>query len=189
MNTNNCLVLSPHPDDMELCCGGTIGRFKNVLNVAFSNCGIGGELMEASKFLGIEYRLLDFHVRHFSEYRQKILQYLIDLKFKPDIVFLPSSFDGHQDHQVIHNEGKRAFKDCNLLGYESCWNNYQFRCDTYSAMTEQDLQRKLTALEFYKSQQNKKYFHPEYTTARARIRGAQINKEFAEGFETIKWIL
>jgi N-acetylglucosamine malate deacetylase 1 len=93
------------------------------------------EVRNATKELGIsEERLLlyDYDVRTFKTFRQEILEDIIAFrnKARPDIVFLPSPTDIHQDHQVISEEGIRAFKTSNVLGYEMPWNNISFntRC-------------------------------------------------------------
>ena len=189
MEFKKCLVLSPHPDDMELACGGTIQKFDEVLNLVFSTCGITHELTASSMSLDVKCKVFDFPVRKFSEHRQEILQAMIDFDFDPDVVMMPSSFDEHQDHQVIHQEGKRAFKHCRMLGYESPWNNFSFKPDTYSILTLHQLGRKMSALNKYRSQQNKNYFKSSFTNGVARMRGTQIGVNYAESFETIRWII
>jgi len=53
----------------------------------------------------------------FPENRQKILEDLIKIKkeIKPDLIFVPSFNDIHQDHQVLTQEGLRAFKKETIL--------------------------------------------------------------------------
>ena len=73
------------------------------------------EVIEATNELGINKNdciVLNFEVRKFPENRQEILQSMIELnkKYEPDIIFLPSPNDTHQDHNVISTEGFRAFK-------------------------------------------------------------------------------
>ena len=74
-----------------------------------------------------------YDVRIFKALRQEILQDLISLRklIHPDIVFLPSSSDLHQDHSTIYAEGIRAFKFNSILGYEMPWNNMIFATSSF----------------------------------------------------------
>ena len=125
------LILSPHTDDGELSAGGTIAKAidadKEVFYIAFSICEkslpecdshgvLKKECLAALQDLGIPHsntRFLDFDVRHFSSFRQQILEEMIVIgkDIQPDLVITPSSFDSHQDHNVIYNESIRAFKN------------------------------------------------------------------------------
>ncbi|HYG52910.1 MAG TPA: PIG-L family deacetylase, partial [Flavobacteriales bacterium] len=140
------LILAPHTDDGELGCGGTIAKYieqgHDVFYTAFSICSrslpedwapdtLAKEVKNATQVLGLKPEnliLFDFDVRRFPEFRQDILEELIKLKKKvqPDVIYVPSPTDIHQDHQVISQEGLRAFKQSTLLGYEMPWNNISF---------------------------------------------------------------
>ena len=118
------LILAPHTDDAELGCGATIskllslGNEVSVINFStaeeslpkgFSKGATLSECREALRRLGVRIEnisILDFPVRRFLEFRQDILQHMIDVRVRlnPDIVFTPNSFDCHQDHQVIYTE-------------------------------------------------------------------------------------
>jgi LmbE family N-acetylglucosaminyl deacetylase len=131
---NKVLVLAPHTDDGELGCGGTMNKLIDagcrVYYVAFSICEdsmpegfepdtLLKELYSATAQLGVQEKdvfALRHKVRRFTEVRQDILEFMVKLRyeFNPDWVFMPSSRSLHQVHQVIYNEGMRAFKD-NLL--------------------------------------------------------------------------
>ncbi|MGB7183753.1 MAG: PIG-L deacetylase family protein, partial [Burkholderiaceae bacterium] len=143
MNPRTALVLAPHTDDGEIGCGGTIAKLSRtgtrVVYVAFSAAeeSVGEkwprdilrrEVKEATSVLGIaddDCLVLDFQVRKFPELRQQILDAMIRLNetYQPEVVFIPSPHDTHQDHQTIAQEGFRAFKRTTLLGYEVPWNN------------------------------------------------------------------
>ena len=62
----------------------------------------------------------DYQVRMLSYHRQEVLEELVKLRqqIKPDLVLVPSGSDLHQDHQVVHNEGLRHFKQVSIWGYE-----------------------------------------------------------------------
>lgn len=208
-NKNKILVLAPHTDDGEFGCGATIAKFieegKDVYYVAFSTCeesvpeGVPKNILEievkkATKELGIKTSNLiikNYSVRRFNEYRQEILEDLIVLRkeIKPDLVFMPSSFDVHQDHSVIFQEGRRAFKNVSILGYEFVWNNFSFDSGAFSVVEERHLNKKIKSIDLYKSQYKRLYAKEELIKAGANYRGLQISQEYAEAFEIIRWII
>ncbi len=203
------LVLAPHTDDGELGCGATIVRFINegasVYYAAFSTADesvpaefpknqLTIEVQAATQILGIPLKNLfvyNHQVRKLNFVRQKILEQLIALKneLNPDIVFLPSSRDFHQDHQTITQEGIRAFKFCTILGYELIWNNLSFSTDCFINIGEEELMKKIEALSAYQTQASKAYMSPDFIKSLATIRGTQIGVKYAETFEVIRWIL
>lgn len=203
------LVLAPHTDDGELGCGGTIAKFieegEEIYYAAFSICEqsvpngfpkdiLEKEVKEATKVLGIKKENLfikKYSVRLFPEYRQEILEDLVKLKFKinPDLVFMPSSFDVHQDHTVIHQEGIRAFKQSSILGYEFMWNNYSFNSTSFIILNDNQLNKKILALKQYESQKNKFYNTEDSLKGLALYRGLQIGAKYAESFEVIRWVM
>ncbi len=203
------LVLSPHTDDGELGCGGSIAKFvsggSEVFYVALSACEksvpeefpsdiLKKEVSCATKILGVKQSnlsIFDFEVREFSGCRQSILDTLIEVgkKVEPDIVFTPSSFDTHQDHQVVRQETLRAFKRCSVLGYEQPWNNVTFNTSSFVLLSEEQVQKKIEALGCYVSQKNREYFSEEFVRSLARTRGVQVGSRYAETFEVIKWVI
>jgi len=200
------LVLAPHPDDGEFGCGGTISKLTSTgaefWYAAFSPCSksvpdgfdknvLYQELELAVEYLGIHnerVKTYQFSVRDFPEQRQAILEEMIKLKkeINPDTIFMPNSNDVHQDHQVIHNEGVRAFKNCNLLGYELPWNSFKFSNDIFVKLDASHLNNKWEAIQEYKSQNFRKYKDRALFDGLARVRGSQIDSEFAEAFEMVR---
>lgn len=208
---NNCnvLVLSPHTDDGELGCGGTISKLIEnackVKYVAFSICEesvpeefpkdiLEREVISATSKLGISSEDLVVHkfpVRYFPDHRQEILELLVGINkgFSPDLVFCPSSSDIHQDHSVIHQEAKRAFKKTSILGYEFIWNSFSFGSSLFVKLDKRHVQKKIDAISEYKSQAHKSYTQgKEAILGGAGFRGLQISTEYAEAFEAIRII-
>jgi len=208
-NNETILVLAPHTDDGELGCGATLSKFleqgKQIYYVAFSICeesvpeGFPGDILatevkKATKVLGIKPDNLivyKFKVRRFPEFRQEILEELVRLKkqFNPDLVFMPSSFDVHQDHKTVFEEGRRAFKNTSILGYEFMWNNFSFHSTCSIVVEERHLQNKLMSLREYKSQQHRYYAGESLVYGLANFRGLQISQPYVEAFEVIRWII
>lgn len=203
------LVLAPHTDDGEFGAGATIARCaragRDVHYVAFSGCEasvpagwpkdiLKNELAAATAVLGIppaNVRCMDFEVRKFAADRQAILEVMVKLneQLKPDLVLMPTLDDLHQDHHTIAMEGLRAFKRTSILAYEVPWNNIQFRTECFTKVDEQDMLKKLKAVECYKSQRHRVYTDPEYLRAQMRFRGTQAGVDYAEAFEVVRWIL
>ena len=206
---NNVLVLAPHTDDGELGCGGSIAKFiekgKTVYCVAFSIAedsvpsgfakdALAKEFKKAMLTLGVKEKNIityRFKVRHFPEFRQEILQEITELKLKiqPDLVFIPSKNDLHQDHQVIANEGLRAFKKISILGYEMPWNNIIFETRSFVKLEKRHIQKKIEALHCYETQKHRSYLNEEFIWSLAKTRGTQFEHEFAEAFEVMRLII
>ena len=202
------LVISPHPDDGELGSGGYIKKLTSsghvVFYVAFSLVSeslpkgfakkdLRNECLNSTAHLGIDREnvtFYDFKVRHFNFKRQEILEILISLRdrIKPQLVILPSSYDIHQDHKVIHEEGLRAFKNINVLGYQLIWNVLENSNNFFVELDENHVKYKSEALRMYKSQSSRKYMQDSFILSWARTNGMQINAEYAESLELIRWI-
>jgi LmbE family N-acetylglucosaminyl deacetylase len=152
------------------------------------------EVKQAMSVLGVPAgNLILYHytVRKLNYVRQEVLEELIALRdnIKPDLVFLPSSKDIHQDHITVHQEGLRAFKFCSILGYELIWNNRSFETDCFIEISHDDLRLKVQALDAYATQRGKIYMNPDFIKSLAIVRGTQIGVPFAEAFEVVRWIL
>ncbi len=203
------LVLSPHTDDGELGCGGSIDKFikegNEVYYVAFSTADesvptgypkdvLEKEVKAATKILGIPPSNLivyKFQVRKLNYVRQEILDELIKIKKKinPDMVFLPSTNDLHQDHYTVREEGLRAFKQITVFGYELCWNNITFHTQAFIKLNKKNVDKKIRALRAYKSQSHRAYTKQEFVSGLANVRGTQIGAKYAETFEVLRWVM
>lgn len=206
MQGKRVLVLAPHTDDGELGCGGTIAKLcaqgAEVYYMVFSICSrslpeglpsdtLAQEVRRATAILGIPTERLilhDYDVRTFDTYRQQILEDMIRFRneFQPDLVFLPSPTDIHQDHEVISREGVRAFKAANVLGYEMPWNNLSFNTRCFYRLSEEDIDHKINALREYRSQKHRDYFNETFIRSLAYTRGVQIGHAYAEAFEVVR---
>jgi LmbE family N-acetylglucosaminyl deacetylase len=113
----------------------------------------------------------------------------INKSLKPDLVFMPSIYDLHQDHQIVANEGLRAFKFTSILGYEMPWNNINFETSCFIHLKEKHVIKKLESLKCYRSQIGRKYANLEYIKGLALTRGVQIGVEYAETFTVMRWIM
>ena len=208
-NFRRVLALSPHTDDIEFGCGGSIGRWveqrKEIYYVVFSIAeksvpeGFPKDILEqeakqATKVIGVAEENLSIHkfeVRKFPQFRQEILEILVSLqkKLNPDLVLLPSLKDIHQDHRTIAEEGVRAFKYTNILSYELPWNNISFMTSSFVILERRHIAAKVEAISCYKSQRSRHYCNEEFIYALAKTRGTQIKAEYAEAFEMVRWVI
>ena len=203
------LILAPHTDDGEFGCGGTINQIiqggGDVYYAAFSACQqsvlpqfpsdiLITEVKEATKRLGIPASNLilhDYDVRTFNYRRQEILDDILKLKSNvaPDLVFIPSVNDIHQDHSTIANEAVRAFKFSTILCYELPWNNFNFNTACFFPLDQNHIDSKIHALKAYKSQAHRTYANAEFITGLAKVRGVQCGVQLAEVFEVVRLIV
>jgi LmbE family N-acetylglucosaminyl deacetylase len=208
--TRRALFLSPHTDDIELSVGGTAAKFVESYEVhvaAFSDATdvqpenlpentLISEMMRAMDVLGVDKQhvhTFGFRTRYFHSARQEVLDALIRIRdqVRPDIVFAPSTYDRHQDHQVVVNEVLRAFRGSNatILGYEQPWNNFYFETTCFVTLDEVCIAKKLEALAQYESQRHRPYLNEEFIRGLASVGGTQIGSTYAEAFEVMRVIL
>jgi len=210
-DVSRVLVLAPHTDDAELGCGGTIARLleggAEVSVAAFSTaeeslpagspvCRLRCEFTRAMGLLGVKPEgtlVYQYPVRRLSYHRQEVLEELVQLRrqLQPEAVLVPASTDVHQDHQVLHAESVRAFKDLTLWGYELPWNHISFSAQAFVVLDERHVESKWKALEAYESQLElqRSYFSRDFVFGLARVRGTQVRAAYAEAFEVmrVKW--
>ena len=208
MDFRRALVLAPHTDDAELGCGGTLARLlengTEVHAMVFSTASdslpadrppdtLKQEFFAAADALGLEREqcyVYDYTVRRLSYSRQEVLEEMVRVRrqVEPDLVLLPSGHDLHQDHQVVHTEGLRAFKDVTVLGYELPWNHISFDAQAFVTLEPRHLDAKWAALQAYRSQfeLGRPYFSRSFIEGLARVRGTQVKVEIAEAFEVMR---
>lgn len=202
------LILAPHTDDAELGCGGTMARFLEegveLYVAAFSTARasvpdgadpdiLRKEFIKSMELMNISedhYFVYDYEVRKLSYSRQEVLEEMVKLRneVKPDLVLLPSGSDVHQDHQVVYNEGLRAFKNMSIWGYELPWNHVSFSTQVFMKLNQSHIDKKWEMMKVYESQFQKQraYFTKEFIEGLARVRGVQVSEDYAEAFEVVR---
>lgn len=119
------LAIAPHPDDVELTCGGTLAKMAEagyatgILDLTRGETGTRGtpeirlrESTRAGKILGVKVRrnlgLPDAHLRVCNEYKAAIAEVIRELE--PRTVILPYWEGRHPDHYTSAT-----------LGFEACF--------------------------------------------------------------------
>lgn len=195
--------IGAHPDDIELGCGALIAHIINqteILCVTLSDNqknpdlkNVVEEHYHSMAVLGVPKDNIivgQFETRRFPQARQEILEYLINLNrtFHPEIVFVHTRADIHQDHATVTEEALRAFRGTTVLGFDVLRSSYGFFPNFLVEVNEQDVDRKIRALAEYKTYATKYYFNSEITRATLIRHGALVERHYAEGFDILRVI-
>jgi LmbE family N-acetylglucosaminyl deacetylase len=195
------LFLGAHPDDIELGCGALIhnvGGKSEMLCVTLSDNqknpllkNVVEEHYRSMAELGVPREsvvLRDFTTRLFHDSRQEILEYFLKLRkdFKPDIIFVHSKQDIHQDHNTMTEEALRAFRGITVLGFDVVRSSYNFFPHFLVEVSEEDANAKVRALAQYETYADKYYFQPELLKATMIRHGTLAERPFAEGFDILR---
>jgi LmbE family N-acetylglucosaminyl deacetylase len=196
--------IGAHPDDIELGCGALIAHIvkqTDVLCVTLSDnrknpdlVHVADEHFRSMSILGVPEKnviVADFETRRFPQARQEILEYLIKLKqsYKPEIVFVHTKADMHQDHATVTEEAQRAFRGgTTLLGFDVIRSSNGFFPTFLVEVSEEDVELKVKALAEYKTYASRYYFNAEITRSTLIRNGALAERRFAEGFDILRVI-
>ena len=203
----NILICSPHYDDGVLGCGGAIAKLVEDADVVkylvftpksgiYSHEVLHSELKDAVKLVGLnegDISYLGFKTREFPESRQHILDAIYHLSKETDfqLIFTPSRFDVHQDHQTVTNELLRVYKrlPASIFGYELVLNTFSFDTAVFCKLEEKHMNSKLNAFDCFKTQMRRTHLSRQLFESIARVRGAQVDADYAEAFEAIRVIV
>ena len=195
--------IGAHPDDIEIGCGALIAHIAgqtevrcvtlsdNQKNPLLTN--VVKEHYNSMAVLGIPKENVivgQFETRRFPQSRLEILEYMINLNkdFKPEIVFVHTKADIHQDHATVTEEALRAFRGTTVLGFDVIRSSYGFFPSFLVEVTEADVEKKIAAMAEYHTYDSKYYFDPMVTRATLVRHGALAERKFAEGFDILRII-
>jgi LmbE family N-acetylglucosaminyl deacetylase len=202
------LFIGAHTDDIELFAGGLLSKLARSQHDAVhcltfsSHRGVTDSVMAAAehtenmKALKVHFTLRDMKAvsGEFQEQRQAIYNTIANMieTAKIDLVVTHPE-DTNQDHQQVRMEVLRACKGlCSIISGEFPFNEVHGRKpDLFVGMDARDISMKCTMIQNYQSQYapHRKYFQMEVWEGLARVRGAQIGRDFAEGFYVDRMIL
>jgi LmbE family N-acetylglucosaminyl deacetylase len=195
------LFLGAHPDDIEIGCGALIHHIvqqTEILCVTLSDNqknpdlqNVKSEHLKSMKVLGVPKDKIvfgPFITRVFPDARQEILEYFLKLRkdFQPDLIFVHSKQDVHQDHLTMTNEALRAFRGITVLGFDVVRSSYGFFPHFLVEVTEDDVEKKIEALSEYETYRDRYYFNAELTRSIMVRHGALAEVPFAEGFDILR---
>jgi LmbE family N-acetylglucosaminyl deacetylase len=200
----NILAIGPHPDDVELGCFATLAKLKaqgHSIHILLLSNGEGGgdpkkRLQEAKKSAA----LLDAKI-YFGNLPDTRISDGIETitviekhikKINPDMIFVNSEKDTHQDHR----NAARALISATRFGpdeiymYESPSTSKSFIPVIYYDVTEH-FDKKMQAVKIHLSQGNKSYMADRAIKGLAEYRAYEIglNDRLVEGFEVVKVVM
>ncbi|MCO6466203.1 MAG: bacillithiol biosynthesis deacetylase BshB1 [Bradyrhizobiaceae bacterium] len=117
------LVLSAHPDDAELCAGGTIAKLTSEgKRVVLVDCTAGElgtrgtpqiraeEAAHAAHILGVHERIIlsmpDGNITDSQENRLEVIR--MYRRYKPSLILTSPSIERHPDHEAVHRLARAA---------------------------------------------------------------------------------
>ena len=195
------LFLGAHPDDIELGCGALIHHIASISHVRCVTLSDNQKNPLLKNVVEEHYKSMDilgvsrenavfgsFTTRIFPDARQDILEYFLKLRdeFRPDIIFVHSRQDVHQDHNTMTEESLRAFRGITVLGFDVVRSSYGFFPDFLVEVSEEDVNAKIEALSQYETYRDKYYFNSELTRSISIRHGALAEIPFAEGFDILR---
>ena len=194
------LIITSHPDDIEFSMGGTLSRLKreghdiraHIFSLSVTIDGneeIKNELAASLQGVyDVDFTVHDYPTMHFKEHYQDIRDTIFEVKrkFNPDVVYCKSSRSLHPDHVVVGEAVESIFIESTIYAMEGIRDGRRLHINKWVVINEPDLKKKLESIKKYKSQADKHYSDPSLIVAWARVRGNQINRNLAEGFEVIQ---
>lgn len=192
------IAIGAHPDDIEFGCGGTILKHKErgdeIVFIILSKgekCGNPEERKKeaesSAKKLGARLHVFDFPDTSIPDSHDVIEKIESVIKsVKPDRVYTHSIKDTHQDHRnAAYSTLVAARKVPEILAYESPSLYLNFQPNYYIDISD-FIEKKVEALNFFATQNNKEYMKIEAIKGLAQFRGLMPQTRFAEAFEAIK---
>jgi len=195
------LILTPHPDDESIGCGGLLLQYAGQCDVILLTDGAKGnrdwseektckvrkkEFQKAMKWLGVtKYGMLNIPDLRLNEYKGRLDK--IDLRGY-DYVLVPGRNETHPDHKVVYDEIRKNVKrkriTVKLLEYE-VWTPMA-EPSHYLDITEM-VGRKKSLIQIYQSA----LMHIDYDrriTALNYYRGIHYGRQFVECYRLTEYV-
>jgi LmbE family N-acetylglucosaminyl deacetylase len=204
MQLDRVLFVGAHADDIELFSGGLLARTvresRNVHILVFSSHrGVTDHEQARQEFVNNMRRLdipagrwtihdYEACTGEFLRSRSRIYDVILATasEFSPTLVVTHARHDTNQDHEQVRKEVVRSLKSrCSIISGEYPFNQVTGRVpDLFIALHDSDIQMKVDLITAYESQKtrHRSYFDPSAWKGLARMRGAQIQASYAEGY-------
>lgn len=192
------LAVGAHPDDVEIGVAATLlahrARGDEVTVLTMSRGATGGaqevraeEAQRAARLLDATLLLADLEDTRIPEGNPTIA--LVEeavAEHRPDIVYVHSRHDNHQDHRNVNSATMIASRRVGrVYGFRSPSATIDYR-PTRFVSADGLMDRKLAVIAAYASQSGRDYLDEELIRAQARHWGASAGSRYAEPLEVIR---
>jgi LmbE family N-acetylglucosaminyl deacetylase len=199
------VVAGAHCDDIAIGCGATLlairEAFPQVTVSAFVLTGAGTP-REAEERAALEAFCPGVSVTiedlpdartpaHWSAAKQTLGMFSRSLTAAADLVIGPHATDAHQDHRLLAELLVTEFRTQPIWGYEILkYESDLPHVTTYIPVSDAQARAKSALLhQHYPSQTGHAWFDEEAFLGLMRVRGAQCNARYAEGFVVAKSVI
>lgn len=195
LKNKNILFVGAHPDDIELGCGGTllkhIERGDSVICLILTNGEKGNrsrgkeECISSLNFLGVKEVFFGDFSDGYLKHNHKTVNFIESIikKFNIQRVYTHDVNDTHQDHRncsLSVSSAARRVGEVILFAGPSTTN--LFDPHYFIEISEQQINKKINALNHYHSQLNRPYFDNSILKKIAELNGSKCNVNYAEAF-------
>lgn len=194
----------------------SLGGFQKFEGIRITKEDWKKEVLKVSKFLNIDdYQIAHYEdeIIHIDIMPQQELIELLEFrskiaisKIKPTIVAIPTIFSTHQDHTQAYrvsiaalrpHSQKTSYLPHLVISYESpeyyFWSAAtefgKFSPNFYIHLTKNDIDKKIKAMNIYKTQTREDQRDGSSLDALARIRGHEIGLDYAEAYHIHRFFL
>ncbi|TYQ16986.1 UNVERIFIED_CONTAM: LmbE family N-acetylglucosaminyl deacetylase [Acetivibrio alkalicellulosi] len=208
MSSKKVLFIGSHPDDIDLGCAISMHDhyLKNdeIINIVLTNGEKGGcpskrSLEQKNSFEILapnsKNHFLSFPDTELFAHIQEVTKKLrsIVLEVMPDIAYIPSQYDFHQDHVTTHKCALTILTNLRIpkiICYETPSTTPEFTPNYFKLCSLNYFNIKLEALKCHKTQMTKPYFFDDIILSIAKMRAAQVrcHSEVAEAYEIVRFV-
>jgi LmbE family N-acetylglucosaminyl deacetylase len=196
------LAISPHPDDMEFGCGGTLLRYgysgNDIFQLILTDGCVGGDpatrkqeqerASEAVKSKQVFWGGYHDTELHDDRHLIKTIEDAVNA-VSPEVVLINSPDDSHQDHRAAARAAIAATRNVKEVFFYESPTSMNFMPDIFVDITD-ILDEKIKLLELHASQVEKTNIEnlriTEIAKAYATFRGVQGRVRYAEGFRGLR---
>ncbi|HKV20379.1 MAG TPA: PIG-L deacetylase family protein [Mycobacterium sp.] len=193
------LAVGAHPDDVEIGCGATLLRHRNlgdpITALTLSQGAVGGvqrtrcrEASAAAIAMSAELLMGDLPDTRMGEADDMVtlIEEVIAV-VNPTTVYVHSAADNHQDHRAVHDATMIATRRVQqVFCYQSPSSRNGF-APTKFVPVDDTIDEKVTVLANYRSQSTRHYLEPDLVVATSRYWARQLpHTRYAEPFEVIR---
>lgn len=196
------LLLGAHCDDIEIGAGATIARLArqrpDTQFTAVVLTSVPERAIESKACLSalttpatVDVTIYSLPDTRLPSHYEEVKDILAALSQSPwDLVLTHHRFDAHQDHRLLGEVARTAFRDHLVWAFEiPKWDGDlgASQANAYVPLTRDDIDAKWAALdEHYVTQRGKDWWDPETFSALARLRGMECRAAYAEAFRVEK---